>query len=555
MLRDRYEPVDLFALVPQLGLEFEPQLAQLDQLLDDDQIFARVRDDLGRRYPLTRVHGRRSTPVEVILRMLVVMRLYGWSFEKTEYFVNDSLVLRQFCRVYLEKVPDDTTLIRWARLVGPETLQCSTTAPSSWPGRKVTRGRKLRVDTTAVETEIHYPTDSGLIGDGVRVVSRLLRRAKAVLGEAATKLEGAFRSRVRTVRKLAPAAAPDRPPQGRAGPRGAQGGLHQADRDRRADRGPGQAGAGGPEASGPEGGRAPGRAVRRVPAPADPGDRAGRRRVLEGESVPAEDKLLSLFEPHTQIIPRFKAGKPVEFGRKLRLDEVEGGIISGYAILEQGGGQDQPYLKDSLATHRRHFGRAPDLLAADRGMSSAENEELAVQAGVKQVALPQVGKASAERKELEKGRRFRRGLSVPGGDRGPDPLAAARLRPEEMPISRASGMGRWVGWGIVTHNLSRSRKRGRPGEMGKGRSGSDRPCRTRVASRKHQCDHRPHFAPQTSSTVTVYSMRPRVIHGRFRIPGRIRRGVAARRTRLPSPSAGSRRLWGLRVPWSAGSGP
>jgi transposase, IS5 family len=70
-------------------------------------------------------------------------------------------------------------------------------------GRKVTRGRKLRVDTTAVETEIHYPTDSGLIGDGVRVISRLLRRAKGVLGEAASQLTGAFRSRVRTVRKLA----------------------------------------------------------------------------------------------------------------------------------------------------------------------------------------------------------------------------------------------------------------------------------------------------------------------------------------------------------------
>jgi IS5 family transposase len=175
MLRDRYEPVDLFALVPQLGLEFEPQL---DPLLDDDRIFARARDDLGRRYPLTRVHGRRSTPVEVILPMLVVMRLYGWSFAKTESFVNDSLELRPFCRVYLEKIPDDTTLIRRARLVGPETLQVlNDRAVELARDRKVTRGRELRVDTTAVEAEIHYPTDSGLIGDGVRVVSRLLRRA------------------------------------------------------------------------------------------------------------------------------------------------------------------------------------------------------------------------------------------------------------------------------------------------------------------------------------------------------------------------------------------
>ena len=178
MLRDRYDPVDLFALVPQLGLEFEPQLAQLDRLLDDDELFARVRADLARRYPLTPVHGRRSTPVEVILRMLVAMRLYGWSYAQTEYFVHDSLVLRQFCRVYLEKVPDDTVLIRWANTIGPQTVQkLNDRVVQLAKSLKVTRGRKLRVDTTAVETDIHYPTDSALLGDGVRVLSRLLKRA------------------------------------------------------------------------------------------------------------------------------------------------------------------------------------------------------------------------------------------------------------------------------------------------------------------------------------------------------------------------------------------
>lgn len=122
MLRDRYEPINLFDLIPQLDLHLEPLLIQLDGLLEEDVLFARVREDLARRYPQTRTRGRPSTPVEVILRLLVVMRLYRWSFQQTEYFVNDSLVLRQFCRVYLERVPDDTTLIRWAQLIGPETL-------------------------------------------------------------------------------------------------------------------------------------------------------------------------------------------------------------------------------------------------------------------------------------------------------------------------------------------------------------------------------------------------------------------------------------------------
>jgi transposase, IS5 family len=456
MLRDRSEPVDLFAMVPQLGLEFDPQLAQLDRLLDDDILFARVRADLARRYPLTPVHGRRSTPVEVILRMLVVMRLYGWSYARTVYFVHDSLVLRQFCRVYLETVPADTTLIRWANTIGPETLQAlNDRVVQLARSLKVTRGRKLRVDTTAVETDIHYPTDSALVGDGVRVISRLLRRAKGVLGEAAVGLGQAFRSRVRTVRKLAQQLhriARRKGDEGRAALKAAYAKLIAV-----------------AQCTGSQGKRVLEALKRSAEAKAQRlAERMGEflprlergidqasRRVLKGESVPAPEKLLSIFEPHTQIVPRFKAGKPVEFGRKLRLDEVEGGIITGYAIVPQGGGPDQPYLKDSLEAHRRHFGRAPDLLAADRGLASAANERLAREAGVKQVALPQVGQASPERKALEKGRRFRRGYRFRAGiegrihvlrrDRG---LKRCRYRGE-------GGMGRWVGWGIITHNLTK----------------------------------------------------------------------------------------------------
>ena len=102
MLRDRYDPMNLFDLVPQLSLEMEPVLAGLDRLLDDDQIFSLVRSDLSKRFPGTRVWGRPSTPVEVILRILIVKRLYGWSYEETERHVSDSLVLRQFCRLALD---------------------------------------------------------------------------------------------------------------------------------------------------------------------------------------------------------------------------------------------------------------------------------------------------------------------------------------------------------------------------------------------------------------------------------------------------------------------
>src|SRR5207247_9603381 len=175
MLRDRYAPQDLFALVPKLQLALDPELAQLDRLLDDDELFQGVRADLVRRRPHAATRGRHSTPGEVLLRLLVVKRLYRWSYEETERFVGDSLVLRQFCRLYLEPVPDDTTLLRWAHLIGPKTIErLNDRVVELARAQKVTRGRKLRVDSTVVPTAIHHPTDGSLLADGVRVLSRLL---------------------------------------------------------------------------------------------------------------------------------------------------------------------------------------------------------------------------------------------------------------------------------------------------------------------------------------------------------------------------------------------
>jgi IS5 family transposase len=171
MLRDCYDPKDLFALIPTLSLAMDPILAQLDRLLEDEVLFQRVKADLLRRVPHTASRGRPSTPVEVILRMLGVKSVSHWSYEETEHFVADSLVLRQVCRVYLAPVPDDTTLLRWANLSEPTTLAAVNDRVIALArSLKVTRGRKLRVDRTVVETNIHHPTDSGLLGDGVRVL-------------------------------------------------------------------------------------------------------------------------------------------------------------------------------------------------------------------------------------------------------------------------------------------------------------------------------------------------------------------------------------------------
>ncbi len=203
MLRDRYDPMNLFDHIPALGMETDAVLTQLDRLLDDDVRFQTVKHDLIQRFPRTSSFGRPSTPVEVILRMLVVKHRYDWSYEQAAQWVSDSLVLRQFCRVYAEKVPDDTTLIRWANLIQPATLQQLLDHGVDLARQHhVTRGRKLRLDSTVVATNSHYPVDRTLLADGVRVRSRTIQRAKPILQETVDRAGTLFRNRTRSVRRV-----------------------------------------------------------------------------------------------------------------------------------------------------------------------------------------------------------------------------------------------------------------------------------------------------------------------------------------------------------------
>ncbi len=201
MIVDRYPRVNIFDLVSVDQLRrIDPVLTALDALLADDVVFCRVKADLAQRSPHSADRGRPGTPVEVVLRMLLVRRLYDWSYEETERFVWDSLSLRQFCRIGAHGVPDDTTLIRWAACLTPATMEALNARVVQLACQQgVTRGRKLRVDGTVVETTIHPPSDSSLLVDGVRMLARLLRRA----GHRLTSVPPALvRNRNRSARRL-----------------------------------------------------------------------------------------------------------------------------------------------------------------------------------------------------------------------------------------------------------------------------------------------------------------------------------------------------------------
>jgi len=453
MLRDRYDPVNIFEMVPALSFTIEPVLARLDDLLDEDRLFGEVRADLAKRYPQTLTNGRPSTPVEVILRMLVIKHLHGWSYEQTERWVSDSLVLRQFCRVYLAPVPDDTTLIRWAKLMRPETLhRLLDHVVALARSLKVTRGRKLRVDGTVVETNIHHPTDSTLLRDGVRVLSRALKRAKQLVRDVTGLGRDAFRDRRRSMTRHVYRITKAARQRGQAAEQAMQAGYRTILAIAAASVAQARAVS---EAVGRETSKAAAKVAETLERVSELTQKVisqTTRRVEAHEHVPANEKVVSVFEPHTVIIRKGRIGHETEFGRGVWLDEADGGIITRYAVIA-GHPVDSAQVTPSLDHHVAAFGRPPRMVAGDRGTYSAANEEYATAKGVRQVVLPKPGAKSAQREAHEKQPWFGRGRRWRSGIEGRISVLKRRYKLRRCLNHGEDGMERWVGWGVIAHDL------------------------------------------------------------------------------------------------------
>jgi IS5 family transposase len=454
MLREHY-PVDkYFEEILEYIPDISPELEKINSYLEDEKLYGLIKKDLAQRRPKTTQTGRNSTPVEVILRMLVVKRLYGYSYEETERQVSDSLRLRQFCRVYLNAVPDDTTLIRWANLIQPKTLEKFNERITQLAiERKVTRGRKMRTDGTVVESNIRPPSDGRLLSDSVRVLARTVARGQTILKTVRKKVLDEFEDFTQTAKGLSRKIGET---------------LHSKKKEAQA------AGRQQYEKLLAMTGQTIDWAVQTQKQLQKQSQRSAKRlaetlnhfiplarqviqqttrRILKGEQVPAKEKIVSIFEEHTDIIVRGKEAKPVEYGHKIWLNEVEGGIVSHYHILD-GNPSEEKQWKPSLKAHIKTFQHPPVQSSADRGLSSDPNEKLAHDLGVRYVVIPKRGYRSKARVKHEHKAWFVKGRHWHAGVEGRISV-----------LKRAHGLGRclnhgetgfqcWVGWGVIAGNLA-----------------------------------------------------------------------------------------------------
>src|SRR5215469_6156449 len=191
-----------------------------DTILADDEIVHAVYRALAERHPQSQRRGRPGFPAEVVLRLLILKHARNWSYQALEREVRANLVYRDFTRIGAEKVPDAKTMGRWGMALGPSViLEVHDRIVQIARSKNVMQGRRMRVDTTVVERNIHYPTDSSLLGDGIRVLTRAMKRVTKLAGAAGTQLRDRSRSvqhRLLEIARATRGKVPNKPKMNRA---------------------------------------------------------------------------------------------------------------------------------------------------------------------------------------------------------------------------------------------------------------------------------------------------------------------------------------------------
>jgi transposase, IS5 family len=391
---------------------------------------------------------------ESILRLALVQQIEGLSFREVIVRVDDSEMLRFFCRFYDDPLISYSKYATLVNLIQPGTWEKINELIVRFArDKRGFKGQQLRIDTTAVETDIHFPMDSSLLCDCVRVLSRLLQHVQRL----APGVVGPWRSRVRNAKRLTQKLL--------------RGGatLHKATRKkwygkliagtervmRRAAEARARIGAGQLAVRNPldrleleewaqELGHYLPLAARCVAQ--------ARKRVLEEQEVPNAEKIFSLFEPHTELLMRGKAGKKVEFGHMVEVRQIEGGLITHYRTHAKRPAEP-PLLLQAVAAHQEVFGRVPEVCAGDKGFYSAETVARAVALGVKAVCVPKKGRRNEDEAQREHSRWFKLAQAFRAGIEGTISV-----------LKRVFGLWRclregwvhfqsWVGTGVLAHNL------------------------------------------------------------------------------------------------------
>jgi len=435
------------ALLPKMCLGLPAELEAVDRLLDDPVFFAPYRRHF---HPM---FGRPSIPIETYLRLMFLKFRYKLGFEPLCREVADSISWQRFCRIPLGvSVPHPTTLMKITTRCGSQAIaELNDALLAKALEARVLKTNKVRADSTVIEANVAYPSDSGLLARGVVKMVKTAKKLQTMGFATRTKMTDRTRSvlgRARSINANLLRRSDDR-----------LVGVHRINCELVA-------------------------IARRVTAEADAvvrnarrklaGNSSGRARSLVHElattaeltrniatqtaermsgGMPAgSSRIVSLHDADARAIKKGRLGKPVEFGYKAQIVDNEDGVILDHN-LEVGNPSDASMLEPAVRRIKTRTGRAPRALTADRGYGEAGLEHSLHEAGVRFVVLPTKGKPNAARRAIEKRRSFQAMVRWRTGCEGRISCAKRDFGLARTRLDGIEGARTWCGHGVFVHNL------------------------------------------------------------------------------------------------------
>ena len=442
------------SILPAELLVLPVELARVDALLDDPVFFAPFAAFFDARI------GRPSIPMETYVRLMFLKFRYRLGYESLCREVSDSISWQRFARIpFGTRVPHPTTLMKITTRCGDGAVEGLNEALLvKAAGAKLLRTDKVRADTTVVEADVAYPTDSGLLAKAVGTIARTVARVKAAGGATRTGSRDRRRAAGRRARsitsklKLRGALARDEAQATVARISGELAGLAQAAiREasavvRNAKRALGRA-------AGQRKGRL-GRAVNELQTVIKRATAvvAQTRSRLAGVMPESASRLVSLHDPDARPIRKGRLGKPVEFGYKAQIVDNADGVILDHTV-HIGNPADAPQLAPAIERITRRTGRVPRAVTADRGYGEASVDAGLHDLGVRSVAIPRKGKPGAARREFEHRRAFRDKVKWRTGSEGRINHMKRSYGWNRTELTGITGARTWCGHGVLAHNL------------------------------------------------------------------------------------------------------
>lgn len=400
---------------PQFTVSEDYQI--IDQVLENEEIII----ELSKDFP-DAATGRNRTPVEQTLRFLVLKHQRGLDYRTLARTIKVNLEDRWFCKVSGNQTPCFKTLQNQISQISEKTIKAiNDRIMREAVKRKLTKGKKMRVDSTVTESNIHYPTDSSLIIDGIKKITKTLTKLK-IIPQGYRAFKRKIRQQINIIRTIGRKNKEVREKVIKEIVKMGKTVINKVKHFKR----------------------------KSITETRKILEKIVKQTELVLQEINPKNRIVSIYDLNARPILKGKVNKPCEFGQEVQVQEDEH-FITNWEINNQS--SDTGFFSKAIGKHKEMFHKPPNTIATDRGYWSLDNKEYAEKAGVKNIAIPKKGKLNNIEKEFQNTIQFKKAQRFRAGSEAKISLLKRKYGLGRCGYRGNAGMTRWVSSGILACNL------------------------------------------------------------------------------------------------------